>query len=317
MKILQACGTPLAGVHIELAAAINRHTSHESRVLSGNLGWHGCYKALMPELRWWTLKRSNEINEALDWADVVHCHANVSPRMLGRPEIMGSKIVVFQWHGMQILRWESLFKPGDEKHVRWAHIGQGWIGFSKQANWFARFRPKLLPNVISVDDELHAPIEWAERVRRRIAFAPSTWRRAPNDKGVEATRGALRSLDLDVIHGVTFDQCMRRKAAAWVGVDEVATPMYHKSGLELLSLGVACVEKIGPEAEDALKAITGASVVPFVRADAATLRATVSGLLDDEDRCRQIGEASREWMSTYYHPRDVVRMYLEFYGAAP
>lgn len=313
VRILQACGTPLAAVHVELAEAINRHTRHESCVLSDGLGWHRCYKRKLPSLHWWNVSRVDDVAEALDWADVVHCHANVSARTLGRPDLLLKKRWIFQWHGMQVIDWRTLWLPEDEPHVRWAHIGQGWIGHCGQAEWFDRYKPTILPNVITVDDEYHSPRSWSDRLRGRVAFAPSTWRKAPNDKGAKFVRDALAHVDLDVISGVQFDECMERKSRAWVGIDEVATPMYHKSGLEFLSLGVACVERIGEEAEAQLKDVTGASSVPFVRATSETLASVVDALLADERAAREIGEASRRWMWRHYHPSTIVKRYVEFY----
>lgn len=296
-----------------MARVVREHTEHEARSICQDVKKHAWYLRPGVDAPTCKLSEREKVHEWIEWADVIHCMANASPRILGVPDLLTKKIWVFQWHGMQILRWDMLFKPGDERFVRWAHIGQGWIEYSRQQAFFARFNPTILPNVITIDDEIHTPTPFRNRSPRRVAFSPSTFAQSANQKGVDVVRGACKGFDLDLIHGASFEACMRRKAKAYVGIDEVVTPLYHRSALEFLALGVPCLESWGPAAARDLKEATGAEEVPFLPAKPETLRQTLRKVLSDVDTLEGAGAECRAWMEKYYHPRDLIGRYLKFY----
>jgi len=236
--------------------------------------------------------------------------ANVSARTLNCLDLLKKKVWVFQWHGAQIWPFKRVWLPEDYAHVRWIHIGQGWT----RDKFFKRFDFKIVPNLISIDDDLHRPIEIEPR-KRIVAFAPSNLRRgAVNDKGVRQVERACRNLPLDLIHGVKFTDCLKRKNRAWVGIDEVISPLYHRSGLEFLSQAVPCVCSYDDFTRDCLEEAVGTRDVPFIQARPDTLAKALKQMIDMEiHEYSEHACAARLWMEKWYHPRDLLQRHLAVY----
>lgn len=316
MKILFASGTPLAGVCELNARLINELYPgvHEARVLNNGPGKHGWYLRPGTLVRTWRVSSPEETRAAVEWADHVACQANVGARNLNAVDLLKKKTWSFIWHGAEINGClDRSFKPEDYKHVRWLHIGQGWI--ERQADFFSRFDLRVVPNLISIHDEIHKPIPWTAR-RQRVAFAPSNTRAgAPNDKGVEATERALEGLPLKLIIRKPFVECMEEKQRSVLGIDELVTPSYHRSGLEFLSQGTPCLCPVGVAAERALKDATGATDWPFMGAAIHSVRLIVENFLAfPPDAQEEAGLAARRWMAQFYDPRALLeRHYLPVY----
>jgi glycosyltransferase involved in cell wall biosynthesis len=118
---------------------------------------------------------------------------------------------------------------------------------------------------------------------------------------------------LDLIMSTPFEECMKRKRRAQVGIDEVATPMYHRSGLEYLAQGTPCICRLNAFAERILKDATGANSVPFVNSTPATLRETISEMLSNDGALQVLGQVARVWIDEFYHPRELLKRYFEVY----
>jgi hypothetical protein len=200
--------------------------------------------------------------------------------------------------------------------VKFIHIGQGWT--QTQREWFKpffdRFGARIVPNLITIDDPLHRQQPWDAR-KDKTAFAPSTRKEGVNRKGIAVTTNAMRGHSHDIIHGVRFEECLKRKAKCRLGIDEVVTPMYHRSGLEFLSQGTPCICSVSEETKGDLAAATGCSSTPFIEAEARTLRRKIQWYweeIDDAAR-QQLGRDARAWMDEYYHPNLLIRKYLQVY----
>ena len=321
MKILFASGSPLAGV-CELNARLISELYpgiHEARVLNNGPGRHAWY--LRPgsgRPKTYSLADPSQVREALEWCDHCACQANVGARNLKAVDLLKKKTWSFIWHGCeQNGCLDRSFKPEDYKHVRFTSIGQGWI--ERQASFFAKFDLKVVPNLISIDDSIHRPIPWADRIQR-VAFAPSNTRAgAVNDKGVAATEAALAGLPLKVLLRRPFEECMREKQKSVLGIDELVTPSYHRSGLEFLSQGTTCMCSVGEAAEKALKDATGAIQIPFVCAKGAGLgfarRFVTEYLAAGGDAQAAWGAEARAWMEQFYAPKALLdRHYLPVYA---
>jgi hypothetical protein len=353
MKILFASGSPLAGVCELMGRLVNElyPGQHEARVLNNGPGRHAWYLRPGPgRPRTYKLGDPAQVREALEWSESVACQANVGARNLNAVDLLRKKHWSFIWHGCeQNGCLARSFAPEDYKHVRFLHIGQGWV--ERQADFFSKFDLRRVPNLISIDDPIHRPISWAERLNR-LAFAPSNTKPgAPNDKGVAETERALAGLKSErvierqveservlereseiqskrvleregesafkLLLRLPFEACMREKQRSTLGLDEVATDMYHRSGLEFLSQGVPCICRTGEAAARALREATGSNSVPFLQADFRTLRARVQALLAlPVDVQGAAGAAARAWVERYYQPRALLeRHYLPAYGA--
>lgn len=318
MKICYAAGTPLAGVAELMARCVNEYTEHEACVLSRGPGKHAWYIRDPCKFKRWNVKDAQHCRMACEWADVIHCMANVGCRNLKVPDLLKKRTWVFQWHGAEIGGLKAAFDPNDYNEVRWIHIGQGWI--ERQQSYFDGFKKmkhgfRVVPNVIA-DDELHRPLPWSKR-KQQVAFAPSNVKpNAVNKKGVPEVRRACKDRHkLDLIMACSFEECLKRKRQAVLGVDEVVTGMYHRSGLEFLAQGTPCVCGYNKQAERVLKEQTGAGSMPFIHANAKTLRSVIDGYMgkDPVEHQQEMGKAAREWFSRYYHPRLILEHHLSVY----
>jgi len=317
MKILYAATTPLAGVCELMARCVNEYygKEHEARVLSRGPGKHLWYIRPGTKVIRHHVRHRDQIDPALQWADVIHCMANVSARSLKRLDLLKKKTWVFQWHGAQIWPFTNVWFEEDYPHVKWIHIGQGW----NRDPWFDRFNKfglKLIPNVISADDEIHTPLPWKRRLKQSVAFSPSNAKAvAVNKKGIpEVTRACKGHFTFDLISGTSFEECMKRKRKAWLGIDEIVTPLYHRSGLEFLSQGVPCICSHDEFTASCLKEVTGAECVPFINANKDTLRKVISDhMAKPVEELQQMGRDARAWIEEYYHPRALLQRYFEVY----
>lgn len=335
MKILFSSKSPLAGVCELMARCINLYYPgiHEARVLNAGARRHRWYcrpadpqekgvadsSPLVPR---YDVNNQAHVDECLEWADVIHCMANVGVNFFKRDDLLDKKLWVYQWHGAQVWSFDRVFSPRHFKKVRWIHIGQGWIESSKrQADFFRpffeKFGAKVVPNVITADDPLHMPMPWDER-KPKVCFSPSNRNdNAVNGKGIAVVEKSWKGVQRDLIAGVNFEECLRRKRDAHLGIDEVSSPMYHRSGLEFLSQGVPCICSYSAEAERLLKDATGAFEMPFIqcpRNDPKALRSRIRAHLGLPDRERwSLSVQARAWIETYYHPRMIIQRHVDIY----
>lgn len=83
---------------------------------------------------------------------------------------------------------------------------------------------KVVRNVIDFLDPLFAPIQPTSHL---ITYSPSTKLKINEwfDKGYEETERILKGLgcEFDIIHGVPYEECIRRKARGSIHIDECVT----------------------------------------------------------------------------------------------
>ena len=325
MKILYMAKTPLAGVCEKMARTVNEYLrpEHEARVCSAGPGRHAWYvrepKKLVPRF---SIKDEAHVKACVEWADVIHCMANVGVRSpwfakMDRARLLKNKTWVYQWHGAQIWPFERVWQPEDYPSVKFIHIGQGWL--QTQPKFFGPFIRdqglRVVPNIITGDDLAHRPMPWGVRLNR-AAYSPSQQNEsAVNRKGVNITLTALRGTRYDLISKVDFERCLLRKQKCKLGIDEVVTPMYHLSGLEFLAQGTPCICSATPETEANLTVATGCDRFPFIKATPDTLASVIKEywLLSDEEQ-QAAGAAAREWFDKFYHPKILINRYIEVYG---
>lgn len=324
MNVLYMAKTPLAGVCEKMCRVVNQYLRPdvEARVCDSGPGRHSWFSRdaeLVPAYR---IRDDRQLRQCIDWADVIHCMANVgirSPffaRGYDHQKLLRTKKWVFQWHGAQIWPFEKVWWPEDYKHVDWIHIGQGWI--QTQMDFFGPFLVDwdldIVPNIIA-DDPLHQPRPWDER-KDKTGFAPSQRKEdAVNRKGIREMRTLIRGFQWDLIHGVAYEKCLERKSKCRLGVDEIVTPMYHLSGLEFLSQGTPCFCSMTDSTKATLKEATGAGRVPFMNANPATFRHKLRRYWEEQtDEARQQqGQEARDWFVEYYHPRSLIERYIDVY----
>ena len=106
---------------------------------------------------------------------------------------------------------------------------------------------------------------------------------------------------------------MALKQGADIGIDEIVTGSYHMSSLEYLGLGVACFANLDEQTEKVVKDLTGATELPWIKANKITFEETLRKLVVEKS-WPELGMRSRGWMETYWNPKALVSHYNEVYS---
>ena len=321
MKILYTSKTPLAGVCEKMCLSINKYFAgvHQARVLNKGPGKHRWYCREPKFVPAYRLDNPDHVNECLEWADVIHCMANVGIETFKRYELLKKKVWVYQWHGAQIWPFRQVWKPEHYPHVRFIHIGQGWVESTPEQSaffepFFKHHGAIVVPNLITGDDPLHTPMPWDKR-KNYVGFAPSQRNDgAVNGKGIKFVRECTHGMAVDLICGVPFVDCLKRKQKCKLGIDEVVTPMYHLSGLEFLAQGTPCLCSYTKKTADVLMEATGSDRMPFINTRPSALQGRIESWLrlpgSEQER---LGIEARQWFDEFYHPRLIIEKHIDVY----
>ena len=159
----------------------------------------------------------------------------------------------------------------------------------------------------------------------RIGYSPSCKERRGQwwDKGYERTVAILRSVarevpgvEVDVITDTPLPECLRRKAACLVVIDECVTGSYHRSALEGTALGKYTICWLSPEVRRVLAKASGSKLlVPFHSVPIDKLEEHLVRLCCEKsaEEIRRIGAFARWWMETHWRPEDIVAEYCGIY----
>jgi glycosyltransferase involved in cell wall biosynthesis len=160
----------------------------------------------------------------------------------------------------------------------------------------------------NVDVASLAPRALSDRQTVVVAHAPTY----PRIKGTEHVVAAVQRLreegfdvELDLIEGVAHSEAFERIARADVLVDQLHLGWYGGVAVEAMALGRPVVCFIN-EAENPFGA-----ELPIARADPATLKDVLAGLLRDRDRRAALAESSRAFALREHDPQAIARRYYE------
>lgn len=175
-----------------------------------------------------------------------------------------------------------------------------------------------LPDVI--DPEPLAALrtrEYAPSDRIRIAHAPTN-RKIKSTDIIEAVVARLAErypIDFDLIERVSNAECVTRKAAVDIFIDEL-TLGYGLNALECWSMGIPVVSGIAnPETRGRMLSDFGGEL-PFVNATPDTLETLVERLIADRDERARWGETGRAHVDRFHAPAAVVERALDIYARA-
>lgn len=182
---------------------------------------------------------------------------------------------------------------------------------------------KVVRNIINFpNNPLYAKKKVLDKVR--VAYSPSNRTKTTiwDDKGTEETLKILNEVkslypnkfEFDYINGAKLNDCIERKRNANVVIDECMTTSYHRSSLEGLALGKLTICSLGKEVEDLILKITGAETHPIQNIKIENLKEYLISLCNSDIMdIIAIGNKSREWMETYWHPKDIVKEFENIY----
>lgn len=140
----------------------------------------------------------------------------------------------------------------------------------------------------------------------RIAHSPSS--RAV--KGTAEVLAALVDLDVDILEGLTFDECARRRARCAIFVDQINDlGGYGASAVEALSVGcvtLGSTKHIHPHVANFYPA------PPIIDVTPQTLRAEVDALLSNRTELAELRQASHQWALACASPTAVGNYWLRY-----
>ena len=155
----------------------------------------------------------------------------------------------------------------------------------------------------------------------KIAYSPTSRKKVGewHDKGYEQAITVLESLknrhgwQYDVIEGVPLDECIARKRACSIVLDECVTGSYHRSGLEGLALGKPTISYLSQGVTELFLDVSGQHGRPFFSVAIDGLEGGIERLVDAMTLRPELGFYNRLWMCEYWHPADVVEEYIKIY----
>jgi len=288
VKIVHLCVTPVAGAAWAAAEAFGQ-LGHESFAFTGRRYSNG---REMPAHGGWP--PGDQDRAQILEADVIVCHQGHPYRLPWYPK---GKPTVFVYHSQPYHVW----RDGEKDGWPWAVVGQYQTRLYENC-W-------MVPNLIPLN---HPWYQAGEKPTDRVmvAYSPSNrtltgW----DDKGYLQTMAAFHGLqaEVDLIMGVSLEQCLARKATAHIVIDECVTGSYHRSSLEGLALGCVVVNNCDALCANNIRQMTGGAEHPFVTCDAGNLRNTLDRLIaKGPKQLIQAGLANRKWVDAVWNAKDLI-----------
>lgn len=172
----------------------------------------------------------------------------------------------------------------------------------------------IVRNVINFDKPEYA----YRRVNGvKVAYSPSSkvkvgqW----HDKGFEETTAILEQsgVEYDVITDVSLSECLERKNACSVVIDECVTGSYHRSALEGLAMGKPTICYLSKEVLSVFMNASGNNGCPFFNVHIDDLEAGLGRLIDNMAKRPHLGMYGKLWMIKYWHPKDIAEEFIKIY----
>lgn len=197
------------------------------------------------------------------------------------------------------------------------------------AQFHARYYPnaKLVPNIVFGDDSTRVLESRAGPLR--IGYAPTRFNsgRASrwDTKGYRETTKLLKSVvrkasarnvdvRIDIIEQVSHAECLQRKSACHIVIDDLVTGSYHLNTLESLASGSVCLTHMDRATQQAVIDLTGRSDFPALSVGLEDAEAVLLDLAGNWQLVDAIGAHSRAWMRQHWAPKDMARHFLDAYA---
>ena len=326
MQILHLALTPLVGAPMRICRALALHEGVSARfaVLDTSVGGYD-RMVFDTDLQW--AGDRDEIVELARTADVIHLHnfidldsehfAPINFRKLwtdGRPMVRHFHSTPQSVAGLMRINVQAVIDCPIPKLV----IPQ----------YPARFFPtaKIVPNII-LDEEL-ARVLGPRAGALQIGYAPTRFNSGRvsrwDTKGYIETirllksvvrKASKRSIDIrvDLIEQVSHAECLQRKSACHIVIDDLVTGSYHLNTLESLASGSVCMTFMDRTTQQAVFDLTGRSDFPALSVGLEDAESVLLDLAGNRQLVEAIGQHSREWMSHHWIPSEMARHFLAAY----
>lgn len=183
--------------------------------------------------------------------------------------------------------------------------------------------PELLPHVpgsefvpyASVDPATIVPAPPRDRAVPLIVHAPT-------HRLVKGTRHLLdavdairrdRDVELRLVEDMVHEEALAAYRDADIVVDQLKAGWYGGFAVEVMAMGKPVISYIRTEELHHLPPCL-VDELPVVSATPTTIEGVLRKLLDDPERCRDIGERSRRFVERWHDPRRIARRMLAIYA---
>jgi len=177
---------------------------------------------------------------------------------------------------------------------------------------------RIVRNIINFEEPLYN-LNIIDKIK--IGFSPSVLVKYTDwyDKGYTKTKEILDllksrySIEYDIIHKVSLEECINRKSKCNIIIDECVTKSYHRSGLEGLALGKLTICSVGEDVNNIVKNIIN-STLPFENVWIDDLYFSLENIIKKGiNYINEVGYNNRNWMERYWHPKDIIKEYVNIY----
>ena len=318
MKILHLSNTPLSNAPANLVKCQNLY-GHDATLL---LFKKSSLQRKHTAGQLWIDLPADEITRLVTEAEVIHCHNYLYEQQIFRSyphlvEIVKNKPKLVQYHSSRhsVENFETTLK---DDTVRKAVVAQYHVRLYPECEF-------VVPNVLPIFEEPYRPLESRRKLPFiTISYAPSNVNcKGWDDKGWSETKPVLDRIERSgaavsqVMHGVPYEDCMTQKRLADIGIDEIVTGSYHLSALEYMAMGAIAIANPDNLTIEAMRRIVGddgINSLPLVVANKNNLEATLRSLLrNGKPFIIEQGQKSREWMETFWNPRNHVKLFESIY----
>lgn len=316
IKVLHITENPIAGAPISLSKALNKYQGN--KVSSRHLAQSDRNENRIFDCDMIIDHRSyEEIRKSILDADVLHFHNFYKNQHLFRkyPDLwplVGKKKRVWQAHTQRNIAWMNMEEGLEDKGAKHLVIGQ----------YHPRMYPEceVVPNIVDIYDPKYLPNWEINNEKPRVAFSPSRIRLAGWDnKGYDETVPVLqelvdvRAITAEVIYNTSHADCLNRRRAADISIDEIVTGSYHLVSLESLSQGLATIAGLDDTQVNTLRELTGSNKLPWFIARPDNLKEVLKELISDRAALLDRRRMSRAWMENFWCPKITTERFYNIY----
>lgn len=289
------CRWDYGGCGINLNKAINKYTSHKSRLISRSR------QRVRYEEDIFTGDPTT-IRKWFDWADIVNCFNSIQPLFAAKilpsytwKEIENKNTLKFLQNKNVIVTYVgSSYRGNPESHKRLAEA----YGIKRQLVVtpdmikFGEF--EWLPSAIPVDEYL--------KMKKKhggipiVCQTPSNRRRKNTNKIISAISGK-KNIELLIVTGVPWKKCMELKSVAdiYIGPFKVG---YGMSQLEAMAMKIPVITTLGPKNEALV--IRAVGYLPHYDCPLDKLSEGIDTLLSDRELYDEYAELGYNYVKEFH-----------------
>lgn len=290
MKILLGGDCDNGGGSYWLADAINKYTPHKAKAVRG-------YQSYLDYPHHILGIKPKEMYHLVKWADVIHIRDRLPAADLH------NKAVVITYTG-------KIFRKCSRAVTK--AIAAGWIVCvvtPDMTGYCNKHKAHWLPNPRESMAHLWRPA-------RGFLLCQAPTSRSAKHTEVVIKAAKLAGVKLDVIEQISYQECVKRKARARVTVDQLKYG-YGNNAIEAWALGMPVISGAKqPGCREAI--LENCGLIPYAEArpTAASVRARIEQLRDDQSYYKQIQELGQEHFYTFHHAPVVADKAISIYKEA-